>query len=314
MNIRQCSQKANALRIPGGTGLQDGDADDNSGIQWPHDAANNSGQQQGPAGIQMQHLGPQEPQQDPALVNVGMVVWQSGFVLAELLLRRPPLGSWPGVRVLELGAGTGITGIALALAGARVMLTDLPHILPLTRENVTANLRPIHAAMVAEHRWGSDATPLLQLCGGYPDIIAAADCIYETQFHGALLSTLQQCMGSHSQAFFSYRNRTAKEQTFAATAAAHGFAVETVPTEQLAEDYQTGGYCVLRLARIDGVPEQTNVLSASQSPWLAHSSIQHCSGRQEAGETRLDLGVPACWNGDYEEEEEGPEHKPCSQS
>eukprot|EP00983_Pelagomonas_calceolata_P002219 75303-Pelagomonas_calceolata.AAC.1 len=60
---------------------------------------------------------------------------------------------------------TGITGIALALAGARVMLTDLPHILPLTRENVTANLRPIHAAMVAEHRWGSDATPLLQLVG-----------------------------------------------------------------------------------------------------------------------------------------------------
>ncbi|KAF5841465.1 putative methyltransferase-domain-containing protein [Dunaliella salina] len=245
-----------------------------------------------------------------------MVVWQSGFVLAELLLRRPPLGPWPGVKVLELGAGTGITGIALALAGARVMLTDLPHILPLTQENVATNCRPIHAAMVAEHRWGSDAAPLLQLCGGYPDIIVAADCIYETQFHGALMSTLQQCMGSHSQAFFSYRNRTAKEQSFSGIAAAHGFVVEAVPSEQLAEDYQSGGYCVLRLARIDGVPEQASAALATHSPWAAPSSVQHCSGRHGAGETRLNLGVPE--NGevphDIEDEEEEPEHKPCSQS
>jgi predicted nicotinamide N-methyase len=37
-----------------------------------------------------------------------MVVWQSGFVLAELLLRRPPLGPWPGVKVMDLGSGTGV--------------------------------------------------------------------------------------------------------------------------------------------------------------------------------------------------------------
>ncbi len=34
---------------------------------------------------------------------------------------------------------TGVTGIALAAAGASVRLTDLPHICQLTRDNVDAN-------------------------------------------------------------------------------------------------------------------------------------------------------------------------------
>jgi len=42
---------------------------------------------------------------------VGLVVWSSGFILAELLLRRPPLGAWPGVRVLELVSGLGWFGL-----------------------------------------------------------------------------------------------------------------------------------------------------------------------------------------------------------
>lgn len=63
------------------------------------------------------------------LTNVGLVLWQSGFVLADfLLLRLPQLqhsassgpGIWSGVRVLELGCGCGTVGMFLALAGAQV--------------------------------------------------------------------------------------------------------------------------------------------------------------------------------------------------
>ncbi len=45
-----------------------------------------------------------------AFPNVGLVVWQSGFVLADCLLRLPQCTrgkSWAGLRVLELGCGTG---------------------------------------------------------------------------------------------------------------------------------------------------------------------------------------------------------------
>jgi hypothetical protein len=45
---------------------------------------------------------------DSAFPNVGLVVWQAGFVLGEWLLRAQPLGPWgKPLRVLELGCGIG---------------------------------------------------------------------------------------------------------------------------------------------------------------------------------------------------------------
>ena len=44
-----------------------------------------------------------------------------------------------GRRVLELGAGTGALGIAVAALGGDVVITDLPDVVPLTRKNVEAN-------------------------------------------------------------------------------------------------------------------------------------------------------------------------------
>lgn len=41
------------------------------------------------------------------LEHVGLVVWQSAFVLAEYLLRHPPFGQWHDVHAVDLGAGTG---------------------------------------------------------------------------------------------------------------------------------------------------------------------------------------------------------------
>ena len=41
------------------------------------------------------------------LNNVGLVVWQSAFVLADYLIAHPPFATWHNVSVIELGAGTG---------------------------------------------------------------------------------------------------------------------------------------------------------------------------------------------------------------
>ena len=48
-----------------------------------------------------------EGREGAPLGNVGLVVWQSAFVLADYLVARPPYGTWQGVSVIDLGTGTG---------------------------------------------------------------------------------------------------------------------------------------------------------------------------------------------------------------
>jgi predicted nicotinamide N-methyase len=61
-----------------------------------------------------------------------------------------------GKRAIELGSGTGLSGLALLLAGCDVTFTDQAVMLPLLRQNVEIN--SINAGLssrahVSEHNW-----------------------------------------------------------------------------------------------------------------------------------------------------------------
>lgn len=75
-------------------------------------------------------------------------VWEAGIVLARLLVEDDVLRQrlQAGGTVLELGAGAGVVGLAAALMGARVALTDLPRALPALRGNADRNGVAIAAA------------------------------------------------------------------------------------------------------------------------------------------------------------------------
>ena len=55
-----------------------------------------------------------------------------------------------GKRAVELGAGMGLGGLAFAMLGADVLLTDVAAVLPLLRRNYDNNLSP--AALRGEWR------------------------------------------------------------------------------------------------------------------------------------------------------------------
>ncbi|KAI8476654.1 MAG: hypothetical protein J3K34DRAFT_463641 [Monoraphidium minutum] len=230
---------------------------------------------------------PQDDAEDAAAAAAGATC-ATGFVLADFLLRRPPLGAWPGVRALDLGAGTGVCGLFLAAAGARVILTDLPHITPLTRANAAANLGrggaggAAAAPLVADYEWGEPAAALAgrvpaaaaeAACGGPQqqqggagpdheityDLIVRADVLYEPRAHAALLASLTALSAPHTQArgagagavvYLCNRRRGLGEEAFEAAAAAAGWAAQAAPPELLYPEFQGGEYALLALCQI----------------------------------------------------------------
>ncbi|CAK0757345.1 hypothetical protein CVIRNUC_002532 [Coccomyxa viridis] len=181
------------------------------------------------------------------LGNVGLVVWQSAFVLADYLVARPPYGTWQGVSVIDLGTGTGVVGIGLAMAGARVTLTDLPHIMPLTAQNLALNAdKQSLDAQVMPYAWGEDAGRLPQA----PDVITGADVVYEQEHFPALISSLRMLAAPHTVIFLSYRLRGRGEEVFEGMLEAKGLFAVHVPNSMLHEEYREEAYKVLRICRL----------------------------------------------------------------
>ncbi|KAH0284747.1 hypothetical protein M436DRAFT_86349 [Aureobasidium namibiae CBS 147.97] len=120
---------------------------------------------------------------EPALTedNLGLKTWASSFVFARnwhTLRDRIPLvfGKDENATILELGAGTGLVGIAAAaVLGANVLLTDLPEIVPNLERNIASNKEMI------ESRKGSARAAIL-------DWTVPEKIIYPDETHGSTRS------------------------------------------------------------------------------------------------------------------------------
>lgn len=128
-------------------------------------------------------------------------LWPAASSLVSLLDRKPSalvLTARPTpnpLRILELGSGTGLVGIATAaILGAHVTLTDLPHVLPNLRFNADSNaaaLAPRGGSLdVRQLRWGDDHAGD-SLHDSMFDVVLASDVVYYEHLFDPLLRTLE---------------------------------------------------------------------------------------------------------------------------
>ena len=140
------------------------------------------------------------------LTYVGLQVWKGSLIMCDYILHHNEL--FQGKNILELGAGTGLTGIAVAQYAASVMCTDKgDEILNLCRKNFSENASLINSlcvTIVQELDWNTD----FELCIE-PDYVLAADCIYDDDLTDALFRTLLKIFSDRINPSTDCANRTA---------------------------------------------------------------------------------------------------------
>eukprot|EP00741_Cyanophora_paradoxa_P014597 tig00020812_g14077.t1 len=129
--------------------------------------------------------------ENPVNAGPGGRLWEGAVRLAryveELARARP--GCLIGKHVLELGAGTGLCGIAAACLGARAVLTDKDLALENLRANVEANPAAFNVE-VAELDWTRSAAAFARARPPF-DLVLAADCVYHESLFAPLARTMR---------------------------------------------------------------------------------------------------------------------------
>jgi predicted nicotinamide N-methyase len=146
------------------------------------------------------------------------IIWPSGLMLAEKILTGegsppalPPAEALPKEgnaappRVIELGCGLGITGIAAGLRGWHVTFTDYdPEAITFAGHNAQRNGVPLELIRTLHMDWRS---PLAET---FPWVIAS-DVLYERRLHALLLGAIQALLAPGGQAWVSDPQRTSAE-------------------------------------------------------------------------------------------------------
>mmetsp|Transcript_32077 Transcript_32077/g.92159 ORF Transcript_32077/g.92159 Transcript_32077/m.92159 type:complete len:291 (+) Transcript_32077:70-942(+) len=171
---------------------------------------------------------------------VGFRVWRAARLLCRYLEQReaglwaPPLAKATlraGCRVLELGAGCGLVGIACAHLGAEATLTDAAEVLPMTRRNVGANPLPASAGRairVRELAWGCDVREAFPR--GSFDLVLGSDLTYYQSLYNPLLLTLLQLVDEESEVLLAHVQRRDELRRWQACCGQY-FSIEAVATD-----------------------------------------------------------------------------------
>jgi predicted nicotinamide N-methyase len=188
---------------------------------------------------------------EPSLTadNLGLKTWAASFLLAKRLAELKILTCDPDeqIRILELGSGTGLVGIAAAaIFHGMVHLSDLPDIIPNLSRNVKDNRDAISShggtASTGVLDWSIRERGSLTEQEKYP-LILAADPLYSPEHPMFLVQTVERWLRRSKKARFvmelPLRDAYSKERSdFSRRINAIGLVVEEEGEEVGYDDWQ----------------------------------------------------------------------------
>nr|OQO17385.1 hypothetical protein B0A51_16947 [Rachicladosporium sp. CCFEE 5018]OQO21601.1 hypothetical protein B0A51_13157 [Rachicladosporium sp. CCFEE 5018] len=137
----------------------------------------------------------------------GGQLWPAGMMLASYLLRKRGNEIRAAESIVELGAGGGLVGLALAIGQspkAPIHLTDQLPMLSLMRRNITLNPSLTTPVIPSIYDWGS---PVPSSLPAHSDILLAADCVYFEPAFPLLLQSLRDLIAPNTTCYFCFKKR-----------------------------------------------------------------------------------------------------------
>lgn len=142
-------------------------------------------------------------------VGVAAVIWDAAIVLGRYLEKIA--AQLQEKKVIELGAGTGFTGIVASLLGGNVTITDRKMALNVTRMNVEGNLgQKKNSVEIKELEWGQNVSSFSPPF----DFVLGADIVYIEETFKDLLKTLQDLCDENTTVLLSCKLRYDRDKRF----------------------------------------------------------------------------------------------------
>ena len=172
--------------------------------------------------------------------DTGRTVWDAAIVLAKYMEKYP--AAIEGKRILELGAGTGLAGLAAAALGARVDISDLEYCLPLIEANIKKTATATETARATENEGGSigggvavaralDWThPNFESPRDVYDIVLGADIVWLEHLVAPLVSVMEELLllNTRLKILLAHQTRSAATDAVLFDLLANKFVVSSV--------------------------------------------------------------------------------------